>query len=399
MRREVDPFPQALVDPNQWYDVLSGWIYPPLQHVDIRWFPSVDDPERGIVAIDVPDQPSARRPFLVIRIIDEQGKRVEVVFGYVERRRAHAVPMSVQELHALVRDGLQADVFRQQYESLNQQLKRLQGILETLLAERTREAQQRLRPKASELLMERIERALEEGGFRHKPLFILAAGPIEPVEIPTLFASRQADIVRWLEHPSALRRYGFDLDTGTAARIVRGQLWRAVTPGVKSLELWQDGTLIFVAEGDTNFLAWGSYARGQDRIPLRINPLALIEVTYLFVELSRQVLAQARPHPRAVEYRLELRNMTVDGTPAGLIPGQVGTFATTFGTDIRRAPDADGRFAVRWEGAEIDAGAVAFLLVSRVYEWFGIEHDKTPYTAQRDGHLVINPDRIRAVDH
>jgi len=33
---ESCPFPQTLVDPDQWQAVLRTWIYPPLQHVDIR---------------------------------------------------------------------------------------------------------------------------------------------------------------------------------------------------------------------------------------------------------------------------------------------------------------------------------------------------------------------------
>ena len=73
--------------------------------------------------------------------------------------------------------------------------------------------------------------------------------------------------------------------------------------------------------------------------------------------------------------------MTVRDTTCGLIPGPLGTCDTRFlGTDIRRAPDANAIFTINWEEPEINPRAVAFLLVSKVYEWFGIEHAHIPYT-------------------
>jgi Putative DNA-binding domain len=162
---ELCPFPQTLANPDQWYAVLRTWIYPPLQHVDIRWFPSAGDTTRGIVAIDIPTQPSAQRPFLVTRTIDHQGKRIEVVFGYIERRRAHAVPFSVEELQILMRDGLC-------YDLLNQQLEDIQQTLHALRAERDREVQLAARRSIDEFLRERIEQALQEVALQHQPAFI-----------------------------------------------------------------------------------------------------------------------------------------------------------------------------------------------------------------------------------
>jgi hypothetical protein len=254
-------------------------------------------------------------------------------------RRAHAVPLSVEELQILLRDGLR-------YDLVNQQLEYIQETLQALRAERDREAQLTARRSIDEFVRERIEQALQEVALQHQPVFILAALPIHRVEIPTLFTSRDAEVVRLLEHPPELRRSGFDLDTVAPARIVRGQLRRAVTRGYKLLELWPDGTLIFIAKGDGDFLSRGKHTRSAE--PLRLNPLALIESTYLFAELSKQVFDQAQPRPGAINYRLELRNMTVKDTPCGLIPGPLGTFATEFGADIHRAPDTRAPFDDTW---------------------------------------------------
>ena len=86
--------------------------------------------------------------------------------------------------------------------------------------------------------------------------------------------------------------------------------------------------------------------------------------------------------------------MTVANTPCGLIPGPLGTSTTEFGTDIRRAPDANALFALNWEESEIIPRVVAFLLVSKVYEWFGIEHEYIPYTEQVDNRLTVSPEHI-----
>lgn len=382
--REIRSFRQTLVNPQQYQDVLKSWIYPALQQVGVRWFASAGNQERGIVAILIPTQTSARRPFLLTRTIDDRGKQVEVVFGYAERHRANVDPMSVQELHTLLRDGLR-------YDSLNEQYERIEERLNQLLAERTREAPLPAGPDLAEMLPARVEQALTESTLHQGPAFILAAVPVQPVEIPTLFERRNAEVVRLLESPPELRDAGFDLTTGAQARIVGGQLRRAVVPEWKLLELWRDGTLIFAAAGDDDFLSWGRRSRGGG--PLRINQLVLIEATYLFAELSRRVCEHSQPRPTEIEYRLELRSMTVAGTPCGLIPGPLGTFA--WESDIRRAPAVGASFPLRWRQPDIHPGVVAYLLVREVYGWFGIEYDQIPYTEQIDGRTVISPEEIR----
>lgn len=107
--KEITPFPRRLVDPNQYQDIIRSWIYPALQQVDIRWFPSAGEREKGIVAIIIPDQIKTRRPFLIKRTVDDKGKCVEVVFGYVERQRANVNVLKVEEIHALIKDGLRFD--------------------------------------------------------------------------------------------------------------------------------------------------------------------------------------------------------------------------------------------------------------------------------------------------
>jgi len=384
--REIRPFPQNLVNANQYHDILKSWIYPVPRQVEIRWYSSCSEQNKGILALLVPAQASVHKPFLLTRTLDAKEKHVEIVFGYIERRRADAEPMSVQELHGLLKDGLR-------FESLDQRVETIQETLEQLRQHQTPGILAPSQPDHSKLLENRVTAALIEADLDGRPNFSLAAVPVQAVEMPALFERRDADIVRLLENPPELRQSGFDLQTGVSARIVRGQLRRAATPRYKTLELSRDGTLIFGAAADENFLCWGKHTIASG--PLRINPLVLIESIYLFVELSRLVFQQANPQPKAVEYRLGLQKMTVQGKPCVLIPGPIGTFAWQFGTDIRKAPAPYFIFTLNWSDPTIKPGRVAFRLVSEVYRWFGVEDNCIPYNVQEDGQFAISAEEIQ----
>ncbi len=333
---EIHPFSRSLINQEQYQDILQSWIYPSLQQVDVRWFPSAADQGRGIVAILVPNQPLAERPFLVTKTLNnDEGKLIETVFGYFERKRAKVNHLSVQQLHLLVREGRRAD-------SLNRQYEDLQGTLQQILARLVQGEQLSLQKADSDLLQERVDQALIEADLKSKPAFVLVAFPIEKIEIPTLFEARNSDIVRLLENPPELRNLGFGLKVDTP-RIVKGQLRRATIPGYKSLELWRDGTLVFVATGDDDFLSWGTPAVVGLKHALLLNQLVLIESTYLFVELSRQVFDLARPRPKEIQYQLELRNMTVENKPCMLDPGPLSSRGRVMQLSTR-APDPDGAF-------------------------------------------------------
>jgi hypothetical protein len=244
----------------------------------------------------------------------------------------------------------------------------------------------------SELLADRIQQALIAVSLQKSPSFILAAHPIGPIEIANLFAARNSEIVKLIENPPELRQTGsgFDLNTGEAAHILRGELRRSVKPGYKILDLWKDGTLVFVAEGSGEFLSWGRYYKKGG--PLRINALGLLESTYLFAELSKHVFNYALPRPRRIEYQLELHNMTVNEEKCGLISGPLNRFGRG---NIHFAPGSDAVFKVTWENPEINPGEAGFRLVSKVYEWFGIEHEGIPYTERINNNVAISPDQIR----
>ena len=48
---DVSPFARGLVNPDDYYKVLTAWLLPVPDGIDIRWYQSATDAERGIVAI------------------------------------------------------------------------------------------------------------------------------------------------------------------------------------------------------------------------------------------------------------------------------------------------------------------------------------------------------------
>lgn len=381
-------FRQERVDQGRYMDVLQSWVYPTLKNVVIKWFKSINDPQEGIVAIDVPLQPETQRPFLITKTAEVNSKSgkvkmSEVLFGYAERRRDETPPTSVQEIQARLKDGLH-------FSSLNEQLESIQETLQSLQISR------QSFPTSSpyDLLDERIGLVLSELELGESaPTYILAAAPKETVEIPGLFASKDTEIVRILQRVHALRPSGFNIDTrGRAARIVGGNRRRSLEPKDATLNLWRGGMLIF-AEDAVRSVCWQPVKKIGT--PLRINQLAMIETVFLFAEMSRLVFKDTCPQPSEILYRLEFRNITVSGTPCGLVPGVPGDDNWRFGHDIHRAPDSKVRADVRWPSSTIDAGRVAYRLACSVYEQFGMEHDMVPYTEKAGSDFVISPAEIK----
>ncbi len=404
---KIKPFPQSLVNIKQYRDTLESWLYPTLQFLNIKWFPFHDDPDKGILAIIIPEQPPSKLPIFVIKTVDEKGKRNDVLFGYFERRVADVKPMSIHEIHSGFRYGQSNILVNEHNDNIHRMLRQILEKLpidtsETLKYEATdvgnvklpmlKSKGQETQLDNSKLLSSRIEKALEVIELVNKPVYILASDPAKPTSIASLFESKSANIVRLLENPPELRYAGFGLLSNANSKIVRGELRRSIVPGYKSLELWNDGTLLFLATADNDFLSWGK--RSQKIDYLRLNQIALIESVYLFVELSRQVYLEADEKPNKIKYTLELRNMSVDSKNCGIIPGPLGTFNMMFGDKVHRAPSENYSNSIAWSKTELNSKRIAFLLISKLYEWFGIEHDYIPYQEKEGDIRLISPEQI-----
>lgn len=187
---------------------------------------------------------------------------------------------------------------------------------------------------------------------------------------------------------------GFDLNTNSSAKIVKGQLRQAISPaGRKILQLWRDGTLVFAVAGDRDFLCWGNY--GPNNSTLRINPLVLAESTYLFSKLSVEVLKYETPKPYEIEYSIGFRNMPIDDPSSGLVPFPLGTIGWHFSENIISPSESNTELIIPIREDDINPGIVAYNLVREFYLWFGVEADLIPYKEKIDDHWEISSTLVK----
>jgi len=378
---EVSPYPQALVNPEDYYKILGARLLPVPEGIDIRWYLSTADAERGIVGIMIPRQPADRWPIVVTKVLDEP--ETEIVSGssiaYFERRGEHAEPMGPADLQRLLRDGQRTDAFEQRLDAFYDQLRGLENRTPAPAGP----------SEAVQLYRDRRNAAIAVAGLEGRPVFALTAAPIDTIVLPTLFRGRDDPLVRLLAHPPALRSSGFDLPEGEM-QIVEGRLRRKASPRML-LECWRDGTIVFVTRAN-DYLCWAMQQLTPGK--LRINPLALVESAYVFAMLAQQVYTDhSSPQPRAVEFGLTFFRMESGGSRAVLTPHRLKSVATQLALDAREAPGATHEIREQitppWKPAQ-----VAYQLLRALYTWFGFDEDAIPYAANEDGARVISREEI-----
>jgi hypothetical protein len=367
---EIKPFAASLFDVQQHHDVLKSWLHPVVEGIEINWHPCVPNSVKGIGSILVPPQPSERRPFLITRTVDERSKTTEIVFGYAERRRTSVDPISVARLQSLLQTGLH----------LSSRIGNIEAMLGQFVAKsESQSTSLPPNPVSSNGLCQRIERAIEIADLAGKPSFAFGVRPVSATNVPTLFQSKNAEIVKLLEHPPQFRRSGFNLYGDAPAQIVQGMLRRVVSPGNKLLELWRDGSLIFVGQGNEWFLCWPPSTGEKPRDPLIVNSIALLESAYLFAELSTKLFSLAVPPPEEVEYICELHQLTRD-QPSGLaVLHQDGLLYRVGST----APSSGNRWVIDANLKTTQPGQIAFKIAACVFEWYGAEHDQIPFQKEQ----------------
>jgi hypothetical protein len=346
-----------LINPDQYRQSISSWLYPPLEDVEVTVFPSSQDDSKSVAAIIVPSANDLFRPIMVRRTLLGSQRRVELFFGYFERKQTRVVHYSVERLHTLLRDG----------RSLSSDLKAgfdvLQTIIECRFPERATLAE------TPNDIDERIEAALDK--VCYNPSFFLAAIPSRALDLRGLFQSRGHDLVRLLDNPPEIRQSGFDINAGGNSR-VQGKLRRAYIENTNLLEIHKDGLVVFVAQADGECLCWGS--KHQQHNQRLINQLALVEMVYLFCVFSVQVFSGELQDGDTVTLRLSIRQKQPLQQEFVLKPGPL--FGRHSGSNIT-LPSLDIPVRVFYgsESPERWAGK----LLADLYAAFGYEEDCIPY--------------------
>lgn len=402
----VRPFQEDLLNVKQYRDTLNSWVYPPISDLDVKWYPLKEDALRGIAAVIIPKQDNKFFPFLITRHIEDNGKINEIVFGFSQRRLDEVHHHSVQRLHHLIQQGLSNEGLSQRLETIENILMPQTVGIELPVSkgfEKVDKLENGIKvtdimsaeEKRKEVISYRMKQALIDAELESKPVLVLYTMPVINTVVPDLFASRDSQVVSVLRNPPGLRVHGFDLQTDQEPKIIKGQLRRSFIPGYKLLEFWRDGVLIFTAIGDNDFLCWGKRRRISES--LRINPIALIEATYLFCETARQLYFHTEPKNPRFRIGISLRNVIFDDTFCALSPREVGTIGWGFGNNLQRPPEENFSFDILWKDGESRPDRLSFLLVREIYSWYGFEYENIPYRKDVEGTTVIDVDTLKKI--
>jgi hypothetical protein len=355
----VSEFAASVFHPDTYRDILSAFIYPPITDLKIQWHPSSVDPAKGIASIYVPPKSANEKPFLVAQ--SELGSRIRGhLFGYFERVGDDALPTTVQIIRDTMKDG-------KRYGDLERRMESIEGLLVELISNRSKNAN----PITSERLLQRAADAKIAAQLSDVPSFFLLAAPMQPVRLSGLYSSKSAEH-KAISDPPAYRELGFDLNPHTPVQYVRGELIRRVTIR-KELELWQDGTLIFVGRNDEDFLGWAVPRKEEN---LYINNYVMTEVVSLFFVLTIQILRSMPDPPKRAQVCFGLMREKAEGATYELSHHPISRFGSNRGAKV---PAENRTFWIGFDLKDAIPEVEALKLLKEIYHWFGITDEQIPY--------------------
>jgi len=370
----LHPFKENVCNPKQYIDIISDWIYPKLRGVEVRWYPTKENPSRGIFVIKIPVQPGINKPFLIKRTIQDTGKICEVLFGYSERKQESNEPKTVVELHQILRDGLNLAPSLQSMEAAIQELSKAS-------------------PKVNDKFYDiekRIDSSLSAIKMNDKRAMILTCYPDTPTKLDSLFSSKPGSMKSILESPPKIRERGFGLRVLDRAMIIKGMFCRVTGGWRKVIDLYKDGLLIAALKADEDFLCWAL----KD---LLFNPVALIESIYNFVQLYECVINDMSKKSNKIIFRIDFRNLHLNNEKNKLGEGSLENMKLIFADEIKVAPEDNWSDTFEVELEDFDLPKVTYNLTQMIYLFFGHDLEAIPYTKEIDGMKSIDIEPIKSI--
>lgn len=366
---EIKPFEEKIVNIEKYYAIIKEWIYPDIRELTIKWKPIIDNGNEGIVIISVPKQDEKSKPFLINKILDEN-KRSEIMFGYVLRKGDISQPQKIQTIHFWLNRGIYYD------ENIKLQF----DNLETLIKERIDTDKITVKDKKA-LITERINKAVIDGDISGERRIELSIFSEQAIAIKA-WGSSSCKIKDLLENPVSLRTNGWDLRTLSKAKFIVGELYRVMIGGYKIVDVYRDGTLIFIGTVNEDFLLWNT-----PRDMKKINSLSMIELIYNFCVFYRIILGEFITVPKNVIVNISLKYMKKDNVDVCLSPYDY----TNSKHAIRTNPAPEDFFEkVIFTEDIVDSQKIAYDIIKEIYFWFNHEENVIPY--------VISDHDIRKID-
>lgn len=211
------------------------------------------------------------------------------------------------------------------------------------------------------------------------PLFILGAAPTTKVEIPDFF-NENNPYAKLLKDPPYLRYMGWNMLTLDHPKIIDGQAWEVRNGDRKTFRFYRNGSFVAVVYADNSFLGWGQNDADFHNNP-KLNPLALVEYVYEFVELYRNILSNF-DGKKEVRIDLSIVNSKVGEKELYIVPRQLDDpFPLAHGTVGKLSKDFDAQVYTTFQVDDKDSSKfVALKILDELFGRFGIPSDKIPYT-------------------
>ena len=371
------PIPRTQFDADQYRKILSEWLHPQPNDVDVAFVQHGSDPDKGIGVVFVPAQDIAKKPFLITRTLGDK-KSTELTFGYVERRLDATEVFSVVKLQQALRTGMHFEA---------ELLGRIQN-LESLIERHFNTISEKQTIKELDTSMrKRIARTLDCAPLQGSAALVLYAVPVGNNEVQSIFSDRPDSIRRKLESPPSIRSQGWGLDTGAPARFVEGVHLR-VESYREVVDLYRDGCLVLAGVISNEFLAWA------DNSSSRIHPLALIELITNFANFFQLVLNDLRSPPKQLKFGIELNGLQLNGVKISLPEGPINPMGLI--GHNREAPKDTWNWSITIEG-DYNPERIAFQLARELYVWFGHSDEAIPYTKGAGENQAIDIDQIARI--
>jgi hypothetical protein len=371
---EVKQFPVGMVVADQYRKIVQEYVHPPLDIV-VRVFETTGG--KCVAAIIV--EGSTGKPYIVSKMVDDQGQNIGAHFGFFERRQDIIPAISAVRIQQQLASGLQWGSIEQRLQSIEANIASWGSSGPPAKTPAITDKMRNERLKAARIAVERDD----------EPLIYFMASPEGECEFPTLFKSRGERVVRLIERPPQLRPQGFEIWAGDVSEIVLGRVRRNMIAGHRLIELWKDGLFIFIAPGDEGFLGWRM--GGWDR-PIHISNFVLVESVLMFCWLIKLIYEEAEPRPQALRLTVGFDNLTRPSGPATLGTAPEGKMP--FRGDVRKAPGPNLEVYQLTELSDYDPERLAYLLVADIYNGFGYDALSVPHIDLSDSKPKLKAEAI-----
>jgi hypothetical protein len=368
-------FPAKLVNIRQYYDLISEWIYPEPDGIDILAINGDgDEVDKQLVVIAIPNQAPAKQPYLIAKCMpDTDGKVDSHLIGYAKRFLDGTKRLERKDIHKWIQSGQLFEI---------RMAERFDQLVD--LIEKRGEVSLPPANELSQFVPKRVEAAVAHLEAQDQRYLSVVFYPSNPISLSTIFESRRSPIVNLMTNPPELRETGWDVFCGFNPRSIGGEFLRNGESNRRVLDVYPDGTVVFVALINEDLLAWGSKSGS------RVHPLALTETLWGISAFYRELVKHFEKEPVKVAFQLELQNLMLDGVPTTLPPYHVGSMSFHDPFEHHEADDKTYLYEAHIDCKDFAAEIVAYLLLRAIYLRFNFTEAEIPYVTEIDGKKALN---------